>query len=301
MSAAYENFDPLGVGLKGLWEYLKDFGNSAFTTSLAGAFAGAYAAQKIAENSKVRDELISEIRFTNNGLVLALTISNLAIAIKKQHVSKLKASYDADVARAKAHMARVRSGTIGHNSPLTLSMDFITLQEIAPPIAALHDIVLGKIATSAKAIATVTALADGITNLNAALRRRNDLITDYKAKKFPDGARIQDLYLGLEYGDAKVNNEYGNTLHGIHSYMDDVIFFGMTLCEELQRHGQRVMSNNKKNLKGATLDLVEVDFQPAKELGLIPNDDDYKEWASGMRAKSKPKPGWWARRRNSPV
>lgn len=284
--------ETLKAGLRPFWDSLKGFGNSAFTTSLAGAFAGAYAAQRIAAKSKVRDELIKEIRNTNAGLILALTITNLALAIKRQHVQNLKNSYDDDVRNANAHLLGVRNGTIDPKAPLILSMNFISLQGISPPIESLREIVLAKLSTHGRALAAVTALADGITNLNDALRRRNDLIADYKAKKLPEGAGIHELYLGLQYDEGHVNSEYGNTVQGIYLYVNDVIFFGMKLCEDLREHGGRVVKNNKKTLKNAPSDLVEIDFKPAKDLGLIPNEDEYMSWTSGMQVKPKPKP-WW--------
>lgn len=278
---------------EGLWANIKAFANSAFTISLAGAFGGAYAAQKIAEKAKVRDEVLKDIRSTNRALILALTITNLALALKNQYIQKLKTSYDADLEKYSTHVSLVRNKIIGVKKPLELSMDFTTLEKMSPPIEALQNIVLEKISTAGRALATVTALADGIANLNATLQRRNDLIASYKAKDLPYGARIEDLYLGLRYGDGNVNNEYGNTLQGAYLYTDDVIFFGMKLCEDLLSHGHRVVTKNKKRLRGASSDLVEADFAAARDLGLIPSDDQYTDWLSGLQEKRKPKSPWW--------
>lgn len=281
------------ANLEDAWESLKGFANSSFTTSLAGAFAGAYAAQRIAERGKIRDELTKEIRATNSGLILTLTITNLAIAIKKQHVKKMKESYDEDLRRFDEHKQKIASGVLDRRSPLELTMDFRFLPTISPPIAALQDIVLGQMSTPGSALATVTALADGISNMNATIEKRNSLLTNYKAGNIPDGAPIQALYLGFSYGDGKTNREYGDSMEGLNSYTNDVIFFGTKLCEDLSRHGEKVISKNRKILKGVSSKLVEVDLQPAREMGLIPEDSEYKEWLGGVQERSEPKRPWW--------
>lgn len=278
---------------EGAWEGMKSFGNSAFTTSLAGAFAGAYAAQRIAERSKIRDELTKEIRATNSGLILALTVTNLAIVIKRQHVRQMKELYDDDIKKFHDHRHKVATGILDSRSPLELTMDFRFLPTISPPIAALQDIVLSQMSTPGSALATVTALADGIANLNAAIQKRNSLLTDYKDEKLPNGASVQALYLGFSYGNGKTNREYGDSMEGLYSYTDDVIFFGTKLCQDLSKHGERVVSKNRKNLKGIATDLVKIDLEPARALGLIPGDDGYKDWLSGMQERPNATVPWW--------
>lgn len=283
----------LQPGASALWNGLNGFGNSAFITSLAGAFAGAYGAQRIALKSKIRDEVIKEIKEANSGIMLALTITNLGVALKKQHVRRLKNSYDEDLRRAADHTEGLRSGSIDRTTQLSLTMDFAFLQKISPPIKYLEEIVLGKLSTAGRFVATVTALGDAITNLNEALQKRNDLIADYKAKRFPDGARIHHLYLGWKYDGENVNNEYGNTLDAIDLYLNDVIFFGKILCEELQRHATLIVASNKKHLRGAPSDVMNVDFDEARDQGLIPDDDEYRDWTSGFVEKAQPAKRWW--------
>jgi len=169
------------------------------------------------------------------------------------------------------------------------------LQLISPPIKYLEEIILGKLSTAGRFVSTVTALGDAVRNLNEALQKRNELIGDYKARRIPAGADIPHLYLGLEYEGGHVNNDYGNTMEALDLYLNDVIFFGKLLCEELQLHGKKVAAQNRKHLRGAPSNVVTVDFSTATKLGLIPDADDYKDWTSGFVEKAKPDERWWRR------
>lgn len=63
---------------------------SAFIGSGAGAWFGAYAAQKIASGAKIREELLADIKNCNAAISLAVLTCNLFLSQKSQHVSKMK-------------------------------------------------------------------------------------------------------------------------------------------------------------------------------------------------------------------
>jgi hypothetical protein len=276
-----------------LWGNLKGFGNSAFVTSLAGAFAGAYGAQKIALRSKIRDEVVKEIKETNSAIMLALTITNLGIALKRQHIQRMVKAYQAELKRADEHQERARNGKSDPETPFILSTDLTTLQIISPPIKYLEEIVLGKLSTAGRFVAAAMALSDAVTNLNEALQKRNDLIENYKMNRIPKGTNIQQLYLGWTYDGDSHNKDYGSTMSAIDLYLGDVIFFGKILYEELQQHGQKISTKNKKHLRGAPSTVMTVDFSEANDLGLIPDAEQYKDWTSGFVEKAAPVKRWW--------
>lgn len=106
------------------WETLKSFGNSAFTTSLVGALAGAYFGarfgQRVAERSKVRDDLVKEIRNVHAATALSFGIVNGMLELKKQHVAQLKSSHNDDLQRHQEYMAKRETGEIQGNAPYAL-------------------------------------------------------------------------------------------------------------------------------------------------------------------------------------
>ncbi|MEH8177616.1 hypothetical protein [Aeromonas veronii] len=75
---------------------------SAFLSALAGAGLGVWGAQKLAERSARAKELLEALRQANAIVVLASTIANQALSVKKQQIKPLSDQYfkDREVAEA---------------------------------------------------------------------------------------------------------------------------------------------------------------------------------------------------------
>lgn len=261
------------------WSMLKAFANSTFTISLAGVFAGAMTAQKIAERSKIRNEITKELRDTNVGATLAIVIANLAMAIKRQYVLDLKTSYDKNLEDYDKFMSK-------KGPPITPTMNLCLLQEISPPIIKLEDIVFNHIAINTRAIAATTALTDAINNLNNAIAQRNQLIANFKLSIFPKGASINHMYFGIPFGEGNTNQEYGATVESIFLYTNDAIYFSTILVDDLSAHGKTLLKNNKKILRGSPLKIVGANFDQARQDGLIPTAEDYPAWNRGYESSN---------------
>lgn len=278
-----------------VWESIKSFANSSFTTSLAGAFAGAIAAQRIAEKGKFREELIKEFQHTNAAISLATAAACLALALKKQHVQALKNSYDDDRKNFDAHRAKILSRQIAANTPFQMTPNLLYLQEISPPVSTIQEIVLSRLSTAGRAISAVTALSDAVKNLNGALSKRNELLNTFKNQQFPEGANFHHLYLGLPYGETHTNQEYEGSIKAIYLYTDDIIFFSIKLYEDLRDHGESLKKRYKSRLKGSPPRISTMDFDKPRQEGLIPKDKDYEDWLSGFISFQETTPTWWQR------
>ncbi|MBN3864670.1 hypothetical protein HCU66_20775 [Pseudomonas frederiksbergensis] len=292
IASIYAELSPL---VSPLWENIKGFANSAFTTSLAGAFAGAIAAQRIAEKGKFREELVKEFHHTNAVIVLAIATASVALALKKQHIKGLKEAYDEDQRNYQAHREKILNRQIAANTPLVINPNLLYLQEISPPIATIQEIVLSRLSTLGRAISTVTALTDAVANLNGALSMRNELLEVFKNKQFPEGATLEHMYLGLRYGEGHTNQEYGGSIQAISTYTDDVIFFCIKLCEDVRDHGEILNQRFKSRLRGDPPEISRFDFEGARQEGWIPKDEDYEKWLSGFVSVPRNAPNWWQR------
>lgn len=284
-------FSPEWSSLAPYWENVKDVANSSFTTSLAGAFAGAWGAQHIAERSKVREELQKEIRNTNTGMMLALSTANLALALKKQHVKALKESYEADCRAREEFVQRHAAGQ--NQGPFQIAPNLNSLHEISPPVATLQEIVLGRLSTTGRAPSTVSELANAFGNLNHAIMKRNELIDMIKSEKLPEGAKVHHFYFGIPYAEGKANQEFGSYVKALGSYTDDAIFFSLKLCDDLREHGLHVAEKHKKKFRGDAPGVSNFDWSQAKEEDLLPKDEDYESWLSGFQSPAKKKRSWW--------
>lgn len=292
IASLYAELSPL---MSPLWENIKGVANSSFTTSLAGAFAGAIAAQRIAEKGKFREELVKEFQSTNSAIALAISVTSVALALKKQHINDLKSSYDADQKNFKAHKAKIENGQIAPNTQIEIKPNLLFLQGISPPIAKIQDIVLSRLSAVGRTIASVTALADAVENLNGALSKRNELLNSFKNNQFPEGATFADMYLGLQYQERHTNEEYGGSIKAISLYTDDVIFFSIKLYDDLQDHSATLTRRYKSRLRGAPPRASTADFEKPRQNGLIPKDEDYVDWLSGFVSVQEPNYNWWQR------
>lgn len=276
-----------------LWENIKGFANSSFTTSLAGAFAGAVAAQRIAEKGKFREELVKEFHSTNAVISLAAAAASLAMALKKQHVKALKDSYDDDLKRFEEYKEKIYRRQLPPNTPFEMSPNMLYLQGISPPIATIQDIVLSRLSAAGRTISAVTALADSVENLNTALSKRNELLNAFKNKQLPEGASFHHMYFGLPYGTRQTNQEYGGAVAAIYLYTDDIIFFSIKLCEDLRDHGELLKKRYRSRLRGSPPRVSTVDFETPRKNGLVPKDEDYEAWLSGFVSMQETKPKRW--------
>jgi len=290
-SGLWADFTAVLAPLAPYWADIKDFANSGFTAALAGAFAGAWAAQRIAERNKLREEWQKEIRNTNTGIVLASATCNLAYALKKQHITAMKESYDADCKEKDAYVLRVASGV--PQAPLSVAPNLLSLHEISPPVDTLQEIVLGRLSTTGRALAATTAVADAIRNLNNAIEKRNELIERIKDEKLPEGARLHHFYFGMPYAEGKANQEYGGYVTALALYTDDAIFFSIKLCDDLREHGLVIAKKYKKKFGGKAPGISNIDWKKGEEEGLLPKDEGYENWLDGFKPLEKPALRWW--------
>ncbi|SOV26222.1 hypothetical protein RW109_RW109_00295 (plasmid) [Pseudomonas aeruginosa] len=264
---------------------------STIIGALAGAGIGAWAAGYISEKQKTREQLTKEIRDTNAAIVLALGVMNCGIALKRQYVKSLKEDYDEQRKKSREIIARMASGEPQTEIP---TINLLELHEIAPPVAHLQEIVLSRLSTAGKSLASVTALTDAVINLNTALKRRNELITRFKNKDFPPGARKEHLCFGLRYGDGETNEEYGDSVNAISLYTDDIIFFGSELCADLGEHVELLVERfNRRRLGGQTPEVNRVDLSRARQAGWIPAAEAYEAWTSGFKTTRKEQRKRW--------
>ncbi|WPK03033.1 hypothetical protein R6U79_12545 [Pseudomonas putida] len=275
--------------------WVNSLGNSSFFTTvfgaLAGAWLGAWAAQRIAGSNKLRDELRNELRSTNAGIMLSHTIANVTYALKKHHIKSLKELYDKDCMAFEEYKQERAAGR--GEAAFKMAPNLDRLEEISPPIDALQEIVMGKVSTTGRAIASVTALADAVRNLNSALRGRNELIEKIKEDKLPPGARVEHFYFGIPYAEGKANLEYGCYVQALSLYTNDTIFFSMKLSDDLREHGLHVAQKYKRKFRDEAPGVSNFDWSKAEEEGLLPKDEDYESWLSGFQKPSpEPKSRW---------
>ncbi|MDB6446377.1 hypothetical protein PII47_23565 [Pseudomonas sp. 21TX0197] len=264
---------------------------SALISAGLGAGIGAWMAGRIARDSKLRDELLAELRSIDVAQTLCISVIDVAGTLKKQHVSGLLSKYETDLTRFAQYKAAERRA-----GPFTLIINNSKFQAIAPPFVELQGLVLKGMSISPNGVKAMVALADAIGNLNGMIDAYNGLLEKFRDGGLPAGFTSEDYYLALPVGGV-VNDEYGSAVRGIATYTDDVIFFAWKLSQCLTSQGIIVrdryeeLSGEKRVIRRANLIEGNVD--------LIPPDTAYEGWMNGWEKDFrgvKKKRRWWHRK-----
>lgn len=270
------------------WQDVKDFFNSVFFTaiagSLAGAFAGAYGAQRIIERAKYRDELLKEIRNTNAATNVTFGICNSLLSLKKQHVKALKETFDAQKLDFLNHQNKVRVGEICKDQVFNFLADLQSLSLPQLPVDILQAQVFEKLSLMGRPLNLATTLSQTAHSLSESLEKRNQLIEFYKVNALARKDGFVALYFGLPQ-DGHINQDYASSLDAIYNQTDDGIFFSQLLCKDLVEHGEQIAARFKKKYGKDAPTINKPDFTKAETLGLMPEAENYADWA-GMFVKS---------------
>ena len=125
--------------LQSYWPGTKDFFNSVFFTAiagfLAGAFAGALGAQRMADKTRNREELLKEIRATNASVMVSFGICNSLLSAKKQHIKSIKETFDQHKI---ATMDAIKAQQAGTGGVVNFVADHRTLPILDVPVAILE-------------------------------------------------------------------------------------------------------------------------------------------------------------------
>jgi hypothetical protein len=269
--------DVIGTGL-----------NSSFSTallgSLAGAFAGAIAAQRIVESNKAREELLKELRNTNAATMAAFTTCNAGLALKNQHVQPLHTQFLADKADFDEFKTRQASGQTQGNTTHHFVSDMRTFPAPVVPIDTLKDLLFNKISVGGRPLSLICAIENASRGLKEAISARHALIERIKSGYILKD-EIPAFYFGFPLPNGDTNQEYPDLVFAIHSYCDDLAFFSHLLCGDLTSHSKDLYSKLTKEQQKIAPKPTEADFTTSRESGLLPPDSQYTDW---LRAFTKP-------------
>lgn len=268
--ALYTNSD-----LNNYWASVQSLLNSNFITAFAGAGAGALGAQYLVERTKLREELIKEIRGTNKASVIALGIFNSLLNIKKQHIKGLKENFDMQKIAYEKH-AKGQELAEPDWDALKLKMDLQNLTMPKLPMKILQIQVFEKLSLIGRPLNLASYLHQTLTCLYSSLEERNQLISSFKSLEFPQSMHLS-LYLGIPNKNT-VDSSYPDLINAIYTYTDDSIFFSYLLCEDLIAHGQQITINFQNKLGKEAPKVNIIDFTDAKKSGLMPDVSNYKDW-----------------------
>lgn len=262
-----------------------------FIVAGSGAFAGAYAAQLIVEKSTTRKELAKEMRNANACIALAFGICNSLLALKKQHVKRLKDNYTADREQFFAHLSQNNAPTSGRPPfVFQFTADLQTLYLPYQPIEVLQENVFNNLTVKGRPLNLTVSLSGIVQDLKASLTMRNELIAKYRSAGLSQNELIM-YYFGVPDPNGHVDMNYPSSIDAIYFQTDSGIYFSQLLCKDLVKYGKELSAYFKKKYKKEIL-IDEPDFTPAIIAGLMPSDDDFASWSSSFVERPKPLTRW---------
>lgn len=266
-------------------EWIDKVLNSSFAIALigglTGAFAGALGAQRIAEKSKRRDELLKELRNTNAATMAAFSTCNAALALKKQHVRPMYDQFINDKQALLAFQQQRAAGQIQSNAQFQFTADLRTFPALEAPIDTLKELVFHRISAYGRALALVSVLEQSLIGVKRAVRQRDRIIQEIQDGEISNAA-LPNYYFGLPLPGGSTNQQYPDLVEALHSYVDDIVFFSSLLCADLAAHGEQIHAVFVKEMGKGAPRVSRPDFGGPRTSGLMPSDANYGDWCKAF-------------------
>lgn len=250
--------------------------NSNFLAALAGAWLGAWAADRIAMRRERGRKVSSRLESTNAAIALAGLISNQALVMKGQHVLDLHKDFALEEARFEEVRQRHQAGEEFEPGVFVLAANLVELPELHLPIDALTTLTFDKVGAGTRTIGLMIAVQNALRDFNLAIERRNLLCRQFLT--IPPEARVA-LYLGLPVADGQ-NEMYPQTISHIYQTLNDLAFFSAKLADELQQHGKRLAIRYAQAFRTTPPRVNEIKLDTPRAKELMPPEVAYSDYLS---------------------
>lgn len=265
------------------------------------AFFGAYTAQRIAELNRTREDLTKEIRSTNAALSVAFSVCNSAIALKRQHVTQMKEEFRKSKADFEEHLRKRATGEIQGDKVYRFPVHLMTLNPPKLASDSLRSMVLDRLTAVGRPLHLAVEIVESTQTLTTCLDTRNKVIEDMKKNNSEglsnDGSAQR--FFGLKFGGGHQDLTFPHLVDNIARSTDDVIFFAYLLCEDLRKHGDKLVEKYHKRFGSVDAPHIsEIDFSPRVADGTVPPRDQYKDWTTNFVERVPAPPTLWQRIRH---
>jgi hypothetical protein len=267
------------------WQFLNSNLVIAFVGGFVGAIGGALGAQRISERTRRREERLKELRYTNAAIMVAHTICNAALALKKQHFQPMRESFLKSKADLETFKVKRDAGQVPVDAQLQVQLDMNTYPAPIVPIESLKHIMFQELSVVGRPLALTAVIEQSLIGLTAAIAKRDQLIQRFATGDIPEKVHA-NYYFGLPLQGGHVNQEFPDLVEAIYSYVDDLAFFSSQLCGDLMKHGSKVREALMKKPSKKVPHVSEVDFAGPLKSGLIPPDSQYKDWLNAFVERS---------------
>lgn len=252
----------------------------AFVGGLTGAIGGALGAHRIVERSQKRKELLRELRYTNAAIMVAFSVCNAALALKKQHVQPRRETFQkakSDLLAFKEKIVAARAVAV---TEFRVQMDLSTYPAPIVPIESLKHMVYQELSVVGRPLALVAVIEQTLIGLSTAIAQRSVWAERFRSGEIPEKHR-EHHYFGLPMPGGHVNEEFSDLVEATYIYTDDLAMFSSQLCTDLMSHGAELKKSADK-LSKRVPDVSTIDFSAAEKSGLMPDRSQYAQWLNAF-------------------
>jgi hypothetical protein len=241
-------------------------------TAAFGTMVGAW----LTSRAQAKRRVIDELKAVRAAYALCFTIANKALALKRQHIRRMKEHHGGAI---KAHNNR-QANPVG---PFQLSLDLQTLNQVSFASGVLTRTIFEKTALGPKGLAAVVALSDATDDLKLSIDYRNSLIAEFQKNPPATDADKIAFYLGFRNSAGMIDERYKGNIAALAHQVDDCIFFGMLLADELLSYGNKIHRRNRWRYRLGMQKILPADWTLAKKARLIPHECEYADWTKGFK------------------
>lgn len=267
-----------------LHNYAPQNGWGTFFTAAFGAFAGAFAAGR-AHNKRT---ILAELNALNAAHELSVAIANIFLAVKRQHALPLKEDFEKIRVAYGNHQTMAKAGTQLARFHFTADMRSLTFP--ATPHVALEKMIFEKTLVRGRALAALVTLVGSIDGLAISIKARNEMAENRRTAQWGDQERLE-FFLGLRSATGVIDERFSTNIAAIVTQTDDCIFFSKTLATDLAQYANTFRWRESWFYRLRMPKIVETDWSYPENLGLMPKEDDFRDWLRGFQ----PRPTRWQR------
>jgi hypothetical protein len=270
----------------GMIDTARDFAASeAFKTLVAGAFGaffGAWGAQIIISRNQNRQAVVTELNCINAALGLLLSILQIFIGLKQQHVGPMLDRY---AKQQKAYVEGVPEAKQASQAQVVrIQFDLQTLSPVRTPTEALERLVFEKISFRGRGPSAAVDLIASIDSLAKSIAYRNELVEELRIAKVPH-PQLAQKYFGVPTSEGVVDERLQSNLRGIYEQTDNCIFFSRQLADDLVAYGKRLWRRHRWKYLRPLPKMAITDWSLAENAGLIPSNEQYAQWLKRFKPK----------------
>lgn len=252
------------------------FANTTFFAAtfgaMAGAYFGAWAAQRIARSNQQSEQFLDQIRATNTAISLSYGVFNRFLSFKDQIIRPIVKDFE-NV--AKLHDEYKVRRELGEDARFEGEASMLHIKIPSVPTEYISEIVFGKITAPTRTVVMLSEMAEALADMHRMVEMRDSIILKYEQNQYLTDQQRMELYLGLVDEHGNSDDRFPNAIYGISDLTDHCIYYSYSICEDLRKYGVELAKQVGKKAPSIVQIILSEELV---ERNLMPDMEQYQGW-----------------------